>query len=114
MELLEIPRSMHEKQIFWKNHYDAYINSQLSLQDFCAQTGIIPQSFGKWVKQFSPEQVPSNIHESESSNFVQFNPMPLESKAPSIHCRLPNGIEFDWDASIPNQQIAEIIRLVGL
>lgn len=114
MERLKIPKTHHEKQIFWKNHYDAYLQSQMSLPDFCKSRGIVDQSFRKWIKKFQTNENSFDGTPNKMTNFIQLTPPIDEIKPSNISCRFPNGIELQWDAGISTHQIAEIIRLVGL
>ena len=114
MERLKIPKTHHYKQIFWKNHYDAYLQSQLSLPEFCNSRGIVDQSFRKWIKNFQSNENSLDEIPNKMTNFIHLTSPVDEVKPSNITCRFPNGIELQWNSGIASHQIAEIIRLVNV
>ena len=83
MDILPIPKPHKEKFEFRLVHFNAYEQSELTLHEFFFRSGIVEQSFRKWVAKLRQSKVyvrkPRSKPSKLSKNTYQFIQMHQKS-----------------------------------
>lgn len=100
----------------WQRRLDSYDSSDLSLSVFCLQEGVSRSSFYRWkdrLKDGIPESTKSSEmpRDQATSNDSVFVPVSL--KASPVEIELPNGGVVRLPASVGQNVLVAIIRVVG-
>ena len=100
----------------WQRRRESYESSDLNLNMFCLQEGVSRSTFYRWkdrLKDGIPESITSpkiSLVQGESNESVF---VPVSLKASPVEIELPNGGVVRLPASVGQNVLVAIIRVVG-
>ena len=100
----------------WQRRLESYESSDLDLNMFCLQEGVSRSTFYRWkdrLKDGIPESITSpeiSLAQGESNESVF---VPVSLKASPVEIELPNGGVVRLPASVGQNVLVAIIRVVG-
>jgi len=97
----------------WQRRLASYDSSDLDLNLFCLQEGVSRSTFYRWkdrLKDGIPDSIKTSRDEAVSGESV-FQPISLKSSP--VEIELPNGGVVRLPASVGQNVLVAIIRVVG-
>ena len=87
-------KTLEEKQLFWKQHFEDCKTSGLSQSEYCKRHNVVESQFYYWKKQLGFTRPQSKVMKIKKPS--QFIPVQVSSRYQSgIIIRLQNGVSIE-------------------
>lgn len=106
-------KSLEEKQLFWRAHFENCKISGLSQSDYCQRQNIVESQFYYWKKQLGltrPQAKPQCKNDNSGFVAAQVSPNPLANTI--VHLR--NGISIEGVSMLDNSMLIMVKQLNDL
>jgi transposase len=94
---------------FWHDVMQQFVDSKLSVIDFCSEKGLSVPSFYQWKRKLLPPDKTSQVSAMVPVRIIPSNPPP--SPQP-IQIMTPSGFAIRVDSSMPSIQLAQLIAAI--
>ena len=96
----------------WRQRFQRYSESGLTVVEFCSQEGVSTPSFYLWRKKVQRAKAPSAGGHGEVTR-PSFQAVTVVGAAPVVSARLPGGLRLDiyvTDPKVVREILAELVR----
>ncbi len=110
------PASDVDDYLEWQRRLESFQSSDLDLGMFCLQEGVSRSTFYRWkdrLKDGIPEAIKSGETSGEQVESSESVFLPVSLKASPVEIELPNGGVVRLPASVGQNVLVAIIRVVG-
>ena len=100
----------------WKGRLERYQTSSESLNMFCLQEGVSRSTFYRWKRRLDegiPESAEGEGVGSQQADSTESLFLPISLKSARVEIELPNGGVVRLPASVGQNLLVAIIRVVG-
>jgi transposase len=91
---------------FWRDVLRQFVDSKLSVVDFCSQKGVSVPSFYQWKRKLLPVEKSPPVSTMVPVRIIPSDPKP--SPKP-IQIVTPSGFSIRVDSSMPSTQLTQLI-----
>ena len=97
------------KAEFWQQAFQQYVESKLSVIDFCSQKGLSVPSFYQWKRKLLATDSPPSVNAMVPVHIIPSRPTPAQQ---SIQIITPSGFAIRVDPSMPSNQLTQLIAAI--
>ena len=94
---------------FWQDVLQQFVDSKLSVIDFCSQKGVSVPSFYQWKRKLLPVEKSPPVSAMVPVRIIPSNPK--RSPQP-IQIITPSGFAIRVDPSMPSTQLTQLIAAI--
>ncbi len=94
---------------FWQDVLKQFVDSKLSVIDFCSQKGLSVPSFYQWKRKLLPPDKTPPVSAMVPVRIIPSNPTPVQQP---IQIMTPSGFTIRIDSSMPSTQLAQLIAAI--
>jgi len=94
---------------FWQDVIQQFVDSKLSIIDFCSQKGLSVPSFYQWKRKLLP---PDKTPPVSAMVPVRIIPANLTPSPQPIQIMTPSGFTIRVDSSMPSTQLTQLIAAI--
>jgi transposase-like protein len=94
---------------FWQQALQQYVESKLSVSDFCSQKGLSVPAFYQWKRKLLAPDKPSSVNAMVPVRIIPSSAAPAPQP---IQIMTPSGFAIRVDSSMPSNQVAQLIAAI--
>lgn len=94
---------------FWQDVLKQFVDSKLSVVDFCSQKGLSVPSFYQWKRKLLPVDKSPPVSAMVPVRIIPSNPAPAPQP---VQIMTPSGFTIRFDSSMPSTRLAQLIAAI--
>ena len=94
---------------FWRDALQQFVDSKLSVIDFCSQKGVSVPSFYQWKRKLQSADKAPPVSAMVPVRSVPANPKPVPQP---IQIMTPSGFAIRVDSAMPSTELTQLIAAI--